>query len=94
MTTTSNDPRWEYAIHNGRKVHSKCKFCGQPPTPEGYDHCIGELPGVLHACCGHGVEPSMVRFTNRVVIRGKFDVDHLNLTEEQKKRWKRTNAGG
>lgn len=71
---TIEDKRWEYAYNDaGQLVHSKCKHCGKPPTPEGYDACIGELPGVLHACCGHGVEDGMVRFTNRKVIRGRFD---------------------
>jgi len=31
-----------------------CKHCGQLPTKEGYDSCIGELPNVKFACCGHG----------------------------------------
>ncbi|MCA9367177.1 hypothetical protein KC887_02790 [Candidatus Kaiserbacteria bacterium] len=33
-----------------------CAFCHQMPTVEGHDACLGELPGVLYACCGHGVE--------------------------------------
>ena len=31
-----------------------CQNCGKPPTPEGYDACIGHLKGVKYACCGHG----------------------------------------
>lgn len=31
-----------------------CGLCGQPPTPEGHDGCLGTLPGVRNACCGHG----------------------------------------
>lgn len=31
-----------------------CKHCGKLPTKEGYDNCIGELPNVKFACCGHG----------------------------------------
>jgi len=26
------------------------------PTPEGHDACLGKLPGVGAACCGHGVD--------------------------------------
>lgn len=33
-----------------------CIKCGQSPTPEGYDACLGHIPGVFSACCGHGVE--------------------------------------
>ena len=32
-----------------------CKRCGKSPTPEGHDACLGILPGVKFACCGHGV---------------------------------------
>ena len=33
-----------------------CAHCKRPPTPEGYDGCLGELPKsvVMNACCGHG----------------------------------------
>jgi len=38
-----------------------CKRCGRPPTKEGHDACLGTIPGVKHACCGHGVEaPTIV----------------------------------
>lgn len=32
-----------------------CKKCGKPPTLEGHDDCLGEIKGVVSACCGHGV---------------------------------------
>lgn len=31
-----------------------CTSCGGFPTPDGYDSCLGFLPGVAAACCGHG----------------------------------------
>ena len=31
-------------------------------TEEGYDACIGEIKGVTHACCGHGVEKEYVKW--------------------------------
>ena len=31
-----------------------CGFCGRRATPEGYDGCLGLLPSVRNACCGHG----------------------------------------
>ncbi len=35
------------------------------------DECLGILPGVDNACCGHGVpENAYIRFTNGVAIRG------------------------
>ncbi|NIR52905.1 hypothetical protein GWO43_30255 [candidate division KSB1 bacterium] len=33
-----------------------CGYCGRPDTPEGHDGCLGTLPGVNNACCGHGNE--------------------------------------
>jgi len=33
-----------------------CLRCGKKPTQEGYDACLGYIPGVTSACCGHGVE--------------------------------------
>lgn len=32
-----------------------CGHCGKHATAEGHDACIGTLPGVMNACCGHGV---------------------------------------
>ena len=31
-----------------------CGHCGLASTPEGHDGCLGTLPGVANACCGHG----------------------------------------
>ena len=35
-----------------------CGHCNLKRTKEGYDGCIGYLPNVMNACCGHG-EKSM-----------------------------------
>jgi hypothetical protein len=54
-----------------------CKKCGK--TFEGSnigepDPCLGTLPGVDNACCGHGVrEDAYIRFTNGVIVTG-FDI--------------------
>lgn len=37
-----------------------CPQCDQLPTPEGYDACIGHLPGAISVCCGHGVEDGYI----------------------------------
>lgn len=31
-----------------------CEKCGNKPTIEGHDACIGTLPNIMNACCGHG----------------------------------------
>jgi hypothetical protein len=59
---------------NGGECRS-CKRCGETWEIEGGDKCLGILPGVNNACCGHGVRSrSYVRFDNGVTIRG-FIVD-------------------
>ena len=48
-----------------------CGRCGRYPTPEGHDPCLGALPGVSNACCGHG-QPgdAYIQFANGMVVRG------------------------
>lgn len=50
--------RWVYSDNKASidSVIRPCKKCGRMPTPEGYDACLGYIPGVVAACCGHGVE--------------------------------------
>lgn len=36
--------------------YRRCGHCDEPNTPEGHDPCLGTLPNVMNACCGHGVE--------------------------------------
>lgn len=31
-----------------------CGHCSRPNTLEGHDGCLGTLPGLMNACCGHG----------------------------------------
>lgn len=44
-----------------------CPHCGKLPV-DGCDACLGRLPGVLSACCGHGVEGGYIMFKNGTVI--------------------------
>lgn len=53
------DEAWRYT-DNGALTETTwrsrpCGSCGGPETEDGHDHCLGELPGVVNACCGHGV---------------------------------------
>jgi hypothetical protein len=67
-----------------------CGHCGQHGSSnDGHaDPCLGELPGVTNACCGHG-DPSMayICFMGGLTIRG-FEVEefhHRHMTEEELK---------
>lgn len=52
----------------------RCAACGAArPSDGGHDPCIPELPGVAYACCGHGVEPGYVQFTDGRILRGYFE---------------------
>lgn len=47
-----------------------CTICGAQMALGTEDACLGRLPGVDNACCGHGhPEIAYIRFTNGVVIR-------------------------
>lgn len=48
-----------------------CGFCGLKNTPEDHDGCLGTLPGVMNACCGHGnLDESYVQMENGSISRG------------------------
>ncbi len=47
--------RWKYPDGSPADDSWPCFRCGRKATPEGYDACLGKLPGVRSACCGHGV---------------------------------------
>lgn len=50
------DEEWKYADdHTPADDSRPCKKCGEYPTEEGHDSCLGHLEDVKYACCGHGV---------------------------------------
>ncbi len=69
------DSRWYYK-DTGQLVGPNwkdrpCGHCGKPDTDDGHDGCLGELPGVNNACCGHGKHnEAYIQFKNGVTIRG------------------------
>lgn len=49
-----------------------CPTCKLVRPENGHDPCLGELPGVLNACCGHGgigAYEGYVQFENGQVLR-------------------------
>lgn len=57
---------WCYADNGRIADHDRpCVQCGEMPTGEGHDACLGYIPGVAAACCGHGVEDGMILWQNR-----------------------------
>lgn len=48
-----------------------CGHCGLPNTAEGHDGCLGTLPGVMNACCGHGCPAeAYVQYPSGVIVSG------------------------
>lgn len=50
----------------------RCPHCRLVRGEDRHDPCIGRLPGVEFACCGHGGEgayPGYISFINGVVVR-------------------------
>lgn len=39
-----------------------CPRCGHCRLPGGEDACLGHMPGVTGACCGHGVQEGYVLY--------------------------------
>jgi len=63
--------RWVYSDTGFLAVDDRsCVRCDGPPTAEGHDACLGRLPGVTSACCGHGVSPPiLVPFGEKEEVR-------------------------
>jgi hypothetical protein len=54
----------------------KCAVCKATVGPDRPDACMGTLPGVIDACCGHGVpRRAYIVFESELVIRG-FRIQH------------------
>ena len=48
-----------------------CGHCEKENTKEGHDGCLGILPNIMNACCGHGnIAEAYVQFDKNKTIRG------------------------
>lgn len=52
-----------------------CGHCNKHRTVEGHDACLGTLPDVMNACCGHGEVrmayvqmPDLTRFAGQAAL--------------------------
>ena len=64
-----------------------CGRCGKFPTKEGHDACLGTLPGVMNACCGHGHgdnRDAYVQFLDGFSIHGKEAITILTILTKWK----------
>lgn len=69
---------WRYLDNDNPTGKRRCKKCGEYPTKDGHDSCLGDLGKVISACCGHGKE-GFVKFDSGVTITGTFtSEDHTD----------------
>lgn len=55
-----------------------CGFCGLDHTNEGHDGCLGELSGIMNACCGHGqIHDAYLQYWDGSTITGKQAVKEI-----------------
>lgn len=60
-----------------------CNECGKKAGFPKVDPCLGELPGVKSACCGHGKrKAAYILFDNNIILRG-FKVETLEKAFER-----------
>jgi hypothetical protein len=52
-----------------RDPKAVCPLCRKKRTKAGHDPCIADLPGVMNACCGHGVRAGYIMFENGITVR-------------------------
>jgi hypothetical protein len=60
----------------GVSVERPCVQCGLLAVSDGPDPCLGMLPGVRAACCGHGVEEPYVVL--HCTVRGQQALDYFS----------------
>lgn len=62
-----------------------CGRCGLHDTPEGHDDCLGILPQVMNACCGHGdTLDAYVQFWDGRRLSGNIAVDAIKKLKGRK----------
>ena len=70
MTARSDSRGWPIIYQNNTWIYTDnklpvddlrpCKKCGQQPTTDGYDACLGKIDHCISACCGHGCKKAFV----------------------------------
>lgn len=56
-----------------------CDKCRLPNRKDGHDACLGELPSVMNACCGHGdVDEAYIQYPDNTRIAGEEAITEMN----------------
>lgn len=74
-TESIDGEKWVYCDTKEPVPNNKnraCGVCGIENTEEGHDPCLGTLPLLMNACCGHGiVSRAYIQFWGGFCIRGR-----------------------
>jgi len=66
------------------EIWRACGHCGLEPTKEDHDGCLGELPGLMNACCGHGrTSAAYIQFPDGRCVRGRLAKKAIKKLKEQ-----------
>lgn len=81
---------WRYTEDNSvcysNWKEKPCGHCGKSYTEEGHDGCLGNLIGVMNACCGHGeIDECYVQFLDGECLRGKDAKIILDVLKKYRK---------
>jgi len=80
--------KWRYCDTDkviSEKTRS-CRYCKTPNTKEGHDPCLGTLPGIMNACCGHGnINQMYVQFLDSHCISGQDAKTIIEILKKEKK---------
>ena len=69
-----------FYVDTGEKSYRRdCGHCGKSDTIDGHDGCLGEIPDIMNACCGHGiVEDAYIQYWDGTTDDGQDALDILN----------------
>ena len=74
-------PLFTIELRPTRRPTKSCSVCGGPHGDGFPDPCLGELPGVVGACCGHGDRgEAFIGWKGGLVVRG-FWIDQKTRRE-------------
>lgn len=64
--TIHTEHGWIYS-DDGESINIErpCLNCNRMPDKNGFDACLGCVPGAVSACCGHGVEKPIIKFPSQ-----------------------------
>lgn len=78
---------WFYSDTNQKVSDNpsrRCKRCKKENRMDDHDPCLGKLPHVMNACCGHGVKSfAYVQFIDKSSIHGKEAIEIIEILKEE-----------